>query len=107
MEKLGRAGHLEALESPRPIHDFAVMFDHFDNLPIVRKSTTFMDRDIQLFQGDVLPASIPPRRPAAMPAQPVVPWTFARLAVAGLDWLMAETAPTLPAPISTTNKRRV
>ena len=33
--------------------------------------------------------------------------TFARLAVAGLDWLMAETVPALPAPINTTTKRRV
>ena len=64
----------------------------------------FMDRDIQLFQGEIVPASIPPRRPTPMLAQP---WTFARLAVAGLNWLMAETAPTLPAPISTTTKRRV
>jgi hypothetical protein len=68
---------------------------------------SFMDRDTNLFQGDVFPVSIPPRRPTLMQAQPVVPWTFARLAVAGLDWLMAETAPTLPAPISTTTKRRV
>ena len=67
----------------------------------------FMDRDIHLFQGEIVPASIPPRRPTPMLAQPVVPWTFARLATAGLDWLMAETAPTLPAPISTTTKRRV
>ncbi len=66
-----------------------------------------MDRDIQLFQGEVVPASIPPRRPTPMLAQPVVPWTLARLATASLDWLMAETAPTLPAPISTTTKRRV
>jgi hypothetical protein len=68
---------------------------------------TFMDRDIQLFQGEIVPASIPPRRPTPMLAQPVVPWTLARLATAGLNWLMAETAPTLPAPISTTTKRRV
>ena len=66
-----------------------------------------MDRDISLFQGDVFPASIPPRRPTPMLPQPVVSWTFARLAIAGLDWLMAETTPTLPAPISTTTKRRV
>lgn len=66
-----------------------------------------MDRDIDLFQGDVFPASIPPRRPTPMLAQPVVPWTFALLAVAGLDWLMAETVPALPAPINTTTKRRV
>ena len=66
-----------------------------------------MDRDVHLFQGEVVPASIPPRRPTPMLAQPVVPWTPARLAMAGLDWLMAETAPTLPAPISTTTKRRV
>lgn len=66
-----------------------------------------MDRDIQLFQGEVVPASIPPRRPTPMLAQPIVPWTLARLATAGFAWLMAETAPTLPAPISTTTKRRV
>jgi len=66
-----------------------------------------MDRDTLLFQGDFAPASVPPRRPAPMPAQPIVPWTLARVTAAGLDWLMAETAPTLPAPISTTAKRRV
>lgn len=66
-----------------------------------------MDRDSFLFQGELAPASVPPRRPASMPAQPVVPWTLARLTAAGIDWLMAETVPTLPAPISTTNKRRV
>jgi hypothetical protein len=32
---------------------------------------------------------------------------LARLTAAGIDWLMAETVPTLPAPINTTNKRRV
>jgi hypothetical protein len=42
-----------------------------------------------------------------MPAQPVVAWTLTRLVAASVDWLMAETAPTLPAPISTTTKRRV
>lgn len=66
-----------------------------------------MDRDGFLFQGELLPVNVPPRRPAAMPAQPIVPWTLARLATAGLEWLMAETLPTLPAPISTTTKRRV
>ena len=66
-----------------------------------------MDRDTLLFQGELVPVSLPPRRPTAMLAQPIVPWTFARLATASLDWLMAETLPTLPAPISTTNKRRV
>lgn len=67
----------------------------------------FMDRDSHLFQGEILPASMPPRRPALMPAQPVVPWTVARLFTASVDWLMAETVPALPAPISTTTKRRV
>jgi hypothetical protein len=67
----------------------------------------FMDRDTLLFQGEFVPASVPPRRPTPMLAQPIVPWTFARLATASLDWLMAETLPTLPAPISTTTKRRV
>jgi hypothetical protein len=66
-----------------------------------------MDRDTVRFQGDLAPASMPPRRPVAMPAQPIVPWTLARVTVASLDWLMAETAPTLPAPINTTAKRRV
>ena len=66
-----------------------------------------MDRDTLLFQGEFVPVSLPPRRPTPMLAQPIVPWTFARLAGASLDWLMAETLPTLPAPISTTNKRRV
>jgi hypothetical protein len=67
----------------------------------------FMDRDSHLFQGEILPASMPPRRPALMPAQPVVAWTLTRIVAASVDWLMAETAPTLPAPISTTTKRRV
>jgi len=66
-----------------------------------------MDRDSLLFQGETVPASVPARRPTPMLAQPVVPWTFARLAAAGFDWLMAETLPTLPAPVSTTTKRRV
>lgn len=66
-----------------------------------------MDRDSLLFQADFVPVSVPPRRPAVMPAGPVVSWTMARLATAGLDWLMAETLPTLPAPINTANKRRV
>lgn len=66
-----------------------------------------MDRDSFLFQGETVPASIPPRRPTPMLAQPVVPWTVARLAIAAFDWLMAETLPTLPAPINTTTKRRV
>jgi hypothetical protein len=70
-------------------------------------SMTFMDRKIDLFQGEFVPASVPARRPAAMPAQPIVPWTLARVTAASLDWLMAETVPTLPAPISTTTKRRV
>ena len=67
----------------------------------------FMDRNSVLFQGELAPASVPPRRPTPMLAQTVVPWTFARLTAAGIDWLMAETVPTLPAPINTTNKRRV
>ncbi len=66
-----------------------------------------MDRDSLIFQGDFVPASMPSRRPAPMLAQPIVPWTLTRLAAAGIDWLMAETLPTLPAPISTTAKRRV
>ena len=66
-----------------------------------------MDRDIVIFQGEFTPASMPPRRQAAMPAQPIVPWTLARVTTASLDWLMAETSPTLPAPVSSTTKRRV
>jgi hypothetical protein len=83
------------------------MFPHLKSLPDFQKSMAFMDRDNLLFQGDLVPASVPPRRPTAMLAQPVVPWTLARLTAAGIDWLMAETLPTLPAPISTTTKRRV
>jgi hypothetical protein len=67
----------------------------------------FMDRDTVIFQGEFLPASVPPRRRTTMPAQSIVPWTLARVTAAGLNWLMAETTPTLPAPISTTTKRRV
>ena len=66
-----------------------------------------MDRDSLVFQGEFVPASVPPRRVTLMPAQAIVPWTPARMTVAALDWLMAETLPTLPAPISTTTKRRV
>jgi hypothetical protein len=66
-----------------------------------------MDRETDLFQGAFTPTSVPPRRPAAMPAQPIVPWTLARVTAAGIDWLMAETTPTLPAPVSTITKRRV
>jgi hypothetical protein len=66
-----------------------------------------MDRDGFLFQGELVPANVPPRRPMSMPAQPIVPWTLARLTAAGFEWLMAETLPTLPAPVSTTTKRRV
>ena len=66
-----------------------------------------MDRDSLVFQGEFIPVSVPPRRVSPMPAQPIISWTPARLTVAALDWLMAETLPTLPAPISTTTKRRV
>lgn len=67
-----------------------------------------MDSDLLLFQGETVPVSVPLRRQTPMPAQAIVPWTAMRLCTAGLDWLMAETLPTLPAPISTTtNKRRV
>ena len=66
-----------------------------------------MNREADIFQGEATPASVPPRRPTPMLAQPIVPWTLARVTAASLDWLMAETAPTLPAPISTTTKRRV
>ena len=80
---------------------FRILYEAFSS------SMTFMDRETDLFQGEFAPASLPPRRLAAMPAQPIVPWTLARAAGASLDWLMAETAPTLPAPVSTTTKRRV
>ena len=50
-----------------------------------------MDRDGFQFQGELLGANVPPRRPTAMPAQPIVPWTLARLTTAALEWLMAET----------------
>ncbi len=66
-----------------------------------------MDRDLFLFQGETAPLSVPPRRPTPMPAQAIVPWTMPRLWAAGLSWLMAETMPTLPAPINPTTKRRV
>jgi len=86
-------------------HAFRILYEAFS------PSMTFMDREIEIFQGELVPApvpvSVPPRRLAAMPAQPIVPWTLARVTVASVEWLMAETAPTLPAPISTTNKRRV
>ena len=83
------------------------MFEHLPTGFRILIGMTFMDRDTAIFQGEFVPASVPPRRPTPMLAQPIVPWTLARVTAAGLDWLMAETAPTLPAPISTTTKRRV
>ena len=82
-------------------HAFRILYEAFS------PSMTFMDRETDLFQGEFTPASVPPRRPVAMPAQPIVPWTLARVTAASLAWLMAETVPALPAPISTTTKRRV
>jgi hypothetical protein len=41
-----------------------------------------------------------------MPVQPLISWTLPRLAAAGFAWLMAETLPALPEPV-TANKRRV
>ena len=83
------------------LHAFRILYEAFSS------SMTFMDRETDLIQAEFAPASVPPRRPAAMPAQPIVPWTLARVTAASLDWLMAETVPALPAPISTTTKRRV
>jgi hypothetical protein len=83
------------------------MFKHLFHDFRILIGMTFMDRDTVLFQGEFVPASVPPRRPTPMLAQPIVPWTLARVTAASFDWLMAETAPTLPAPISTTTKRRV
>ncbi|MEP6828900.1 MAG: hypothetical protein ABI963_01055 [Rhizomicrobium sp.] len=37
------------------------------------------------------PASLPPRKPARMDAQPIIPWTAALLLTVGWQWLIAET----------------
>ena len=65
-----------------------------------------MDRDGFLLQGELIPANVPPRSFTPMSVQPLTPWTLPRLAAAGFAWLMAETSPALPAPV-TANKRRV
>ncbi|HEX4369798.1 MAG TPA: hypothetical protein VH019_00500 [Rhizomicrobium sp.] len=65
-----------------------------------------MDRDVFLLQGEMNPANVPQRSFSQMPVQPLTPWTLPRLAAAGFAWLMAETLPALPAPV-TANKRRV
>jgi hypothetical protein len=39
-----------------------------------------------------MPLSVPLRRTAHMPAQPIVPWTSVSLLRAAWDWLLAETA---------------
>ena len=65
-----------------------------------------MDRDVFLLHGELIPANVPPRSFQPMAAQPLTPWTLPRLAAAGFSWLMAETLPALPEPM-TADKRRV
>jgi hypothetical protein len=65
-----------------------------------------MDRDVSLLQGELIPANVPPRSPLPMPVQALTPWTLPRLASAAFSWLMAETIPALPQPV-TIDKRRV
>ena len=106
MEKLGQEPFpYSTANSPRSIHDFAVMFAHLQALKIL-KGLAFMDRDVFLLQGEMNPANVPPRSFSQMPVQPLTPWTLPRLAAAGFAWLMAETSPALPAPV-TANKHRV
>ena len=64
-----------------------------------------MDRDVFLLQGELDPANVPPRSFTAMPVQPLIPWTLPRLATAGFAWLMAETLPALPEPVTATKRR--
>jgi hypothetical protein len=60
-----------------------------------------MDSDVRAFQGlrDSVPQfqSLPPRRMMAMPPQPIVPWTPARMSRAFIGWLMEETY--IPVPV--------
>jgi hypothetical protein len=70
---------------------------------LLSRFTDTMDSEISLFQG-TLDASagiqnLPPRCLTPMAAQPVVPWTFARLIAAFSTWLLAETL--VPAPART------
>jgi hypothetical protein len=81
------------------------MFAHLQALR-VWKGLAFMDRDVFLLQGEMHAANVPPRSFSQMPVQPLTPWTLPRLAAAGFAWLMAETSPALPAPV-TANKHRV
>jgi len=59
-----------------------------------------MDSDISVFQGPLdAPLSfqsLPLRRVAPMPAQPIIPWTPARVMTAFAVWVMEETY--IPAP---------
>ena len=59
-----------------------------------------MDRDGFLLQGELIPANVPPRSFQPMPVQLLTPWTLPRLAAAGFSWLMAETLPAVPAPVT-------
>jgi hypothetical protein len=71
------------------------------------KGSAFMDRDVFLLHGELIPASVPPRSFSPMPVQILTPWTLPRLATAGYTWLMAETLPALAHQPMTANKRRV
>jgi hypothetical protein len=88
------------------------MFTHRNNLHLYPHERCFMDRDNpSSYRGPFsdcgpIPASLPPRYSAAMPAQSIVPWTLGRVTVAGIGWLMAETGQVELSPVSI-SKRRV
>jgi hypothetical protein len=65
-----------------------------------------MDRDGFLLHGEGFFANVPARRFDPMPPQPLVPWTFPRLATAVFAWLMAGSFPALSQPV-TAKERRV
>ena len=65
-----------------------------------------MDRDGFPLHGEALFANVPERSFTPMAPQPLVPWTPSRLMNAAFDWLMADSFPTLPEPV-TAKKRRV
>jgi hypothetical protein len=82
------------------------MFSHLQALRTSWKGLAFMDRDVFLLQGELIPANVPPRSFVPMPVQPLTPWTLPRLAAAGTAWLMAETMPAVRETV-TADKRRV
>ena len=66
-----------------------------------------MDSEASSFQfglTPLLPANVPVRCPAAMPAGEVIAWTPSRMLAAIGAWLMEETP--LPAPLAMSSPKR-